>query len=83
MMLFRYLEEKDVFERYYKQHLAKRLFLNKSSSHDTEKNMISRLKMKCHSQLIHMFERMFKDVSVSNTIADDFRLHIAQEKVNI
>ena len=25
MMLFRYLQEKDVFEKYYKQHLAKRL----------------------------------------------------------
>lgn len=25
MMLFRFLQEKDVFEKYYKQHLAKRL----------------------------------------------------------
>lgn len=25
MMLFRYLQEKDIFEKYYKQHLAKRL----------------------------------------------------------
>ncbi len=25
MMLFRYLKDKDVFEKYYKQHLAKRL----------------------------------------------------------
>ncbi|KAK9144057.1 hypothetical protein Sjap_003960 [Stephania japonica] len=30
MMLFRYLQEKDVFEKYYKQHLAKRL-LSKTS----------------------------------------------------
>jgi len=28
MVLFRYLQEKDVFERYYKLHLAKRLLLN-------------------------------------------------------
>lgn len=34
MVLFRYLQEKDVFERYYKQHLAKRLLLNKSQSDD-------------------------------------------------
>lgn len=44
MVLFRYLQEKDLFERYYKQHLAKRLLLNKSVSDDSEKNMISKLK---------------------------------------
>uniref|UniRef100_A0A1B6D5G1 Cullin family profile domain-containing protein n=1 Tax=Clastoptera arizonana TaxID=38151 RepID=A0A1B6D5G1_9HEMI len=44
MVLFRFLQEKDVFERYYKQHLAKRLLLNKSVSDDSEKNMISKLK---------------------------------------
>lgn len=46
MVLFRFLLEKDVFERYYKQHLAKRLLLNKSVSDDSEKNMISKLKVK-------------------------------------
>ena len=30
MMLFRYLQEKDVFEKYYKQHLAKRLLSGKA-----------------------------------------------------
>lgn len=40
MVIFRFLQEKDVFERYYKQHLAKRLLLNKSVSNDNEKNMI-------------------------------------------
>ena len=45
MVLFRFLEEKDVFERYYKQHLARRLLLNKSVSDDSEKNMISKLKV--------------------------------------
>lgn len=45
MVLFRYLLEKDVFERYYKTHLAKRLLLNKSVSDDSEKNMISKLKV--------------------------------------
>jgi cullin 3 len=45
MVLFRYLQEKDMFERYYKQHLAKRLLLNKSLSYDSEKGMISKLKV--------------------------------------
>lgn len=45
MIMFRFLEEKDVFERYYKQHLAKRLLNNRSVSDDAEKNMISKLKV--------------------------------------
>ena len=49
MVLFRFLQEKDVFERYYKQHLAKRLLLNKSVSDDSEKNMISKLKVTSYS----------------------------------
>ncbi|KAK4402969.1 Cullin-3A [Sesamum angolense] len=38
MMLFRYLQEKDVFEKYYKQHLAKRLLSGKTVSDDAEKS---------------------------------------------
>lgn len=45
MVLFRFMQEKDVFERYYKQHLGRRLLSNKSVSDDSEKNMISKLKV--------------------------------------
>lgn len=54
MVLFRYLLEKDVFERYYKTHLAKRLLLNKSVSDDSEKNMISKLKVKSSISLANI-----------------------------
>ncbi len=80
-MLFRYLADKDVFERYYKQHLAKRLLLNKSASDDAEQNMISRLKTASGCQITHKLERMFKDITLSNSTADDFRLHVEEEKV--
>lgn len=46
MVLFRFLQEKDVFERYYKQHLGRRLLSNKSASDDLEKSMISKLKVR-------------------------------------
>ncbi|CAG0912766.1 unnamed protein product [Notodromas monacha] len=73
MVLFRFLQEKDVFERYYKQHLAKRLLLNKSVSDDAEKNMISKLKTECGCQFTSKLEGMFKDMTVSNTIMDEFK----------
>ncbi|CAN0585310.1 unnamed protein product, partial [Ectocarpus sp. 12 AP-2014] len=44
MVLFRYLQGKDVFEAFYKKDLAKRLLLGKSSSFDLERSIISKLK---------------------------------------
>lgn len=76
MVLFRFLQEKDVFERYYKQHLAKRLLLNKSVSDDSEKNMISKLKTECGCQFTSKLEGMFKDMTVSNTIMEEFKEHV-------
>uniref|UniRef100_A0A0K8ST50 Cullin family profile domain-containing protein n=1 Tax=Lygus hesperus TaxID=30085 RepID=A0A0K8ST50_LYGHE len=79
MVLFRFLQEKDVFERYYKNHLAKRLLLNKSVSDDSEKNMISKLKTECGCQFTSKLEGMFKDMTVSNTIMEEFKTHIITE----
>lgn len=76
MVLFRFLQDKDVFETYYKQHLAKRLLLNKSASDDNEKNMISKLKTECGCQFTSKLEGMFKDMSLSNTIMDSFKQYL-------
>ncbi|ESO98941.1 hypothetical protein LOTGIDRAFT_231265 [Lottia gigantea] len=83
MVLFRYLQEKDVFERYYKHHLARRLLLNKSVSDDSEKNMISKLKTECGCQFTSKLEGMFKDMTVSNTINEEFKLFVQQAQVNL
>lgn len=83
MVLFRYLQEKDVFERYYKQHLAKRLLLNKSVSDDSEKNMISKLKTECGCQFTSKLEGMFKDMSVSNTMMEEFKAHVITSGTNL
>ncbi|KAK7576562.1 hypothetical protein V9T40_012848 [Parthenolecanium corni] len=83
MVLFRFLQEKDVFERYYKQHLAKRLLLNKSVSDDSEKNMISKLKTECGCQFTSKLEGMFKDMTVSNSINEEFKEHVNTSSVNL
>lgn len=83
MVLFRFLQEKDVFERYYKQHLAKRLLLGKSISDDSEKNMISKLKTECGCQFTSKLEGMFKDMSLSQSTNDEFRQHISNNQINL
>ena len=65
MMLFRYLQEKDVFEKYYKQHLAKRLLSGKTVSDDAEKSLIVKLKTECGYQFTSKLEGMFTDMKTS------------------
>eukprot|EP00794_Sanderia_malayensis_P011098 gene11098-12267_t len=83
MVLFRYLQEKDVFERYYKQHLAKRLLFNKSMSDDAEKNMISKLKTECGCQFTLKLEGMFKDMALSASSNEGFKNHIFNTQVDL
>ena len=73
MILFRFLQEKDAFEEYYKRHLARRLLNQKSASDDSEKMMISKLKSECGCQFTSKLEGMFKDMSLSNTINEEFK----------
>ncbi|XP_075877374.1 cullin-3-like isoform X2 [Nelusetta ayraudi] len=76
MVLFRFLQEKDVFQRFYKQHLGRRLLSNKTVSDDLEKNMISKLKAEMGFQFTSKMEGMFRDMSISNTTMDEFRQHV-------
>ncbi|KAI9249557.1 Cullin [Sporodiniella umbellata] len=73
IMLFRYLQDKDVFERYYKQHLAKRLLLNRSVSDDAEKGMLSKLKRECGYQFTNKLEGMFNDMRLSSEMNGQFK----------
>jgi hypothetical protein len=73
VMLFRYLQEKDVFEKYYKQHLAKRLLGGRSMSDDAERSMIGKLKIECGYQYTSKLEGMFMDMKVSADTQEAFR----------
>ncbi|KAJ6894996.1 cullin-4-like isoform X1 [Populus alba x Populus x berolinensis] len=73
LVLFRFIQGKDVFEAFYKKDLAKRLLLGKSASIDAEKSMISKLKTECGSQFTNKLEGMFKDIELSKEINESFR----------
>ncbi|RKP33602.1 cullin 3a, partial [Dimargaris cristalligena] len=73
--VFRYLNDKDVFERYYKQHLAKRLLLQRSLSEDAERSMITKLKVECGYQFTSKLEGMFNDMRISAESNDEFQTY--------
>ena len=70
--LFRFLQDKDLFEKYYKQHLAKRLLLGKIESEDVERQMLAKLKEECGYQFTSKLEGMFNDVRLSSEVMDSF-----------
>ncbi|KAI0689999.1 Cullin-domain-containing protein [Cytidiella melzeri] len=63
--VFRYITDKDVFERYYKTHLAKRLLQGRSVSDDAERGMLAKLKVECGFQFTQKLEGMFHDMRLS------------------
>ncbi|KAI3813202.1 hypothetical protein L1987_17920 [Smallanthus sonchifolius] len=79
MMLFRYLQEKDIFEKYYKQHLAKRLLSNKSVSEDAERSLILKLKTECGYQFTSKLEGMFTDMKTSDDTMKGFYTAMGSE----
>eukprot|EP00918_Siedleckia_nematoides_P023910 GHVU01051595.1.p1 GENE.GHVU01051595.1~~GHVU01051595.1.p1 ORF type:complete len:776 (+),score=76.19 GHVU01051595.1:206-2533(+) len=79
MVVFKYIEDKDVFQKFYSKMLAKRLVQHLSASDDAEASMISKLKQACGYEYTSKLQRMFQDVGVSKDLNEHFRRHITQQ----
>ncbi|KAI9725565.1 MAG: Cullin-3 [Chrysothrix sp. TS-e1954] len=78
IVLLRYIQDKDMFERYYKKHLCKRLLMGKSVSVDVEKQMIQRMKIELGNSFTAKLEAMFKDMALSEELTASYRKKISQ-----
>jgi len=75
IVFFRYLSDKDVFESYYKQHLAKRLLSGRSVGDEAERCMVSELKKECGYQFTSKLEGMFTDMRISKDTRESYKQH--------
>ncbi|KAI8811084.1 Cullin [Cladochytrium replicatum] len=73
IVLFKYIDDKDIFQKFYSRLLAKRLIFGTSLSDDAESGMISRLKAACGVEYTSKLQRMFTDVAVSHDLQKRFR----------
>lgn len=73
IVIFKYLQDKDVFENYYKTHLSKRLLGGRSVNDDFERQMITKLKTECGYHFTSKLEGMFNDMRLSKDAMDEFR----------
>ena len=83
MTLFRYLHEKDEFERYYKQHLTKRLLHARTASSDAERSFISKMKTECGYMYTSKMEVMFNDMKTSEETSKAFKSKIIAEHTDM
>ncbi|XP_050388623.1 cullin-2 [Patella vulgata] len=70
--IFKYLDDKDVFQRFYSRMLAKRLIYSQSTSMDAEESLINRLKQACGYEFTNKLHRMFNDITISYELTSIF-----------
>ncbi|AEO70905.1 uncharacterized protein THITE_2122761 [Thermothielavioides terrestris NRRL 8126] len=76
MTVFKYIEDKDVFQKFYSRMLARRLVHSNSSSDDAETSMIGKLKEACGFEYTNKLQRMFLDMQISKDLNAGFREHV-------
>eukprot|EP01128_Nolandella_sp_AFSM9_P005140 TRINITY_DN2443_c0_g1_i2.p1 TRINITY_DN2443_c0_g1~~TRINITY_DN2443_c0_g1_i2.p1 ORF type:complete len:789 (+),score=134.70 TRINITY_DN2443_c0_g1_i2:226-2367(+) len=80
ILIFKYIDDKDVFQTFYSKMLTKRLIHGTSISEDAEKVMISSLKDACGFEYTSKLQRMFNDVQLSVEVNENFKEVLANSR---
>ena len=78
MTIFKYIEDKDVFQKFYSKMLANRLIRETSASDDAESSMIGKLKDACGFEYTSKLQRMFQDMSINKDTNSAFKEKMQQ-----
>ncbi|WFC95252.1 hypothetical protein MBRA1_001899 [Malassezia brasiliensis] len=78
--VFRFVHEKDLFERYYKLHLTRRLLHGRSVSDDAERGMIAKLKVECGHGYVQKLQGMLNDMKLSQETLAAFQNALTREQ---
>ncbi|TKR66670.1 hypothetical protein L596_022929 [Steinernema carpocapsae] len=83
IIIFRYIEDKDVFQKFYSKMLSSRLIHGVSQSMDAEESMIAKLKQACGYEFTSKLSRMFTDVGLSRDLTDRFNKNLETTNVKL
>jgi cullin 2 len=83
IIIFKYIDDKDIFQKFYARNLARRLIHTLSHSMDAEEGMINRLKQACGYEFTNKLHRMFTDVSVSQDLINKFTDYLSTKDVSL
>ncbi|KAM7306181.1 cullin-5 isoform X1 [Ixodes scapularis] len=74
LLVLRYVQNKDVFMRYHKAHLTRRLILDSSADSEKEENMVEWLRdVGMPADYVNKLARMFQDIKVSEDLNQQFK----------
>lgn len=73
MTAFKFIEDKDVFQKFYSRMLAKRLVHTNSASEEAEISMIGKLKEACGFEHTNKLQRMFTDILTSKDLNKNYK----------
>ena len=79
--VFKYVEDKDVFQNFYSKMLAKRLVSFTSVSDEAEMSMIGKLKEACGFQYTNKLQRMFQDMQISKDLNESYKTWLEAKSV--
>ncbi|CAG8608507.1 6088_t:CDS:10, partial [Dentiscutata heterogama] len=82
IVLFKYIDDKDVYQKFYSRMLAKRLIYGNSASDEAEVNMITRLKIACGVEYTSKLQKMFTDITISAEINSKFSEYTKKNNIN-
>uniref|UniRef100_A0A8C7FD08 Cullin-5 n=1 Tax=Oncorhynchus kisutch TaxID=8019 RepID=A0A8C7FD08_ONCKI len=74
LLVLKYVQNKDVFMRYHKAHLTRRLILDISADSEIEENMVEWLReVGMPADYVNKLARMFQDIKVSDDLNQVFK----------
>ncbi|XP_018328202.1 cullin-5 [Agrilus planipennis] len=85
LLVLKYVSNKDVFMRYHKAHLTRRLILDASADSEKEEDMVEWLReVGMPADYVNKLARMFQDIKVSEDLNAQFRTSTARhDAINI
>ncbi|KMQ97503.1 cullin-5 [Lasius niger] len=74
LLVLKYVQNKDVFMRYHKAHLTRRLILDTTTDSEKEENMVDMLReVGMPADFVNKLARMFQDIKVSQDLNQQFK----------
>ncbi|XP_022903800.2 cullin-5 [Onthophagus taurus] len=85
LLVLKYVSNKDVFMRYHKAHLTRRLILDASADSEKEEDMVEWLReVGMPADYVNKLARMFQDIKVSEDLNTQFKTSTARhDAINI
>ena len=83
IIVFKYIDDKDIFQKFYSKNMARRLIFSQLASMDAEESMINKLKQVCGYEFTAKLHRMFTDIGVSNELKESFNANLRQKNAQL